>query len=370
MKKFVSLNDFKLSKKRHYNWKYIQLTSFFYRYPCLIHLVALIFLSFFMLWTLSACEKQESETFTTIRLAEVTRSVFYAPFYVTISEGFFEEEGLVIELMTTPGGDKTMTTLLSNGVDVILVGAETSIYVANQGAKDKVMNFAVLTQTDGTFLVAREPIADFQWQQLMGSTFLGQRVGGMPQMVSEYVLKQQQVDPDLDLYLIQNIDFANIPSAFASGTGDFVQLFEPTASLFEEEGQGYVVASFGMESGTVPYTTFMANESYLELNSTTIAAFTRALYRAQQWVATEAATTVATSIASFFPDTSLEILTKSIERYQLQHTYALTPLLDETMWDQLQTIMIEAQQLTEPAPYQGLVDTMFATEAINKERSP
>jgi len=367
MKKFVSLSD-KAPKKCHYNWKYFQFASLFNRNPWLINLIAIIFLSLFMLWTLFACEKQETENLSTIRLAEVTRSVFYAPFYVTISEGYFEAEGLGIELLTTPGGDKTMTTLLSGGADIILVGAETSIYVASQGAKDKVLNFAVLTETDGTFLVAREPIADFQWQQLVGSTFLGQRVGGMPQMVSEYVLKQHHVDPHLDLNLIQNIDFANIPSAFASGTGDFVQLFEPTASLFEAEGNGYVVASFGTESGAIPYTTFMAHESFMELNSEIIAAFTRALYRAQQWVATQPATAVATSIADFFPDTSLEILTKSVERYQLQHAYATTPLIDETMWEQLQTIMIDARQLTEPAPYEWLVDTVFATEAITKER--
>ncbi len=157
-----------------------------------------------------------------------------------------------------------MTTLLSNGADIALVGSETSIYVYSQGAIDPVINFAQLTQTDGTFLVSREPIANFTWDQLKGSTFLGQRKGGMPQMVGEYVFKQHGIDPHKDLNLIQNIEFANIANAFASGTGDFVQLFEPTASIFEQEGKGYIVASFGTESGHLPYTTFMAKQSFIE----------------------------------------------------------------------------------------------------------
>lgn len=317
--------------------------------------------------TITACGKQDSDMLTTIPLAEVTRSVFYAPFYVAINEGFFEEEGIEIDLTTTPGGDRTMTTLLSGGADIILVGSETSIYVANQDAKDKVLNFAVLTQTDGTFLVAREDIPEFNWEMLIDSTFVGQRLGGMPQMVGEYVLKQHGIDPYVDLELIQNIDFANIASAFASGTGDFVQLFEPTASIFEEEGTGYVVASFGVDSGTVPYTTFMARESYITSNPDLITAFTRAIYRAQQWTYSATPEEVAASIASFFPDTSHKILSSSVDRYQQQNSFTLNPLLDVEMWNQLQNIMLDAGQITEPAAYDELVDTSFATQIINKE---
>ena len=316
---------------------------------------------------MTSCSKQDSNPLTTIPLAEVTRSVFYAPFYVAINEGFFEEEGIEIKLTTTPGGDKTMTTLLSGGADIILVGSETSIYVANQDAKDKVINFAVLTQTDGTFLVAREDITDFNWNMLIDSTFIGQRIGGMPQMVGESVLKQKGIDPQEDLELVQNIDFANIASAFASGTGDFVQLFEPSASVFEEEGVGYVVASFGVESGSVPYTTFMARESYMTEQPDVITAFTRAIYRAQQWTDSATPEEVAASIISFFPDTSLELLASSVRRYQEQDSFAINPLLDELMWDQLQDIMMSANHIEEPASYQDLVDTSFATQIMNEE---
>lgn len=161
---------------------------------------------------LVGCNKEELQT---VKVGEVTRSIFYAPQYVAIEKGYFEEEGLEIELSTIPGGDKTMTALISGGIDVALVGAETSIYVTAQGANDPIKNFAQLTQTDGTFLVSREKIDNFSWDMLKDSTFLGQRKGGMPQMVGEYVLKQHGIDPHNDLNLIQNIDFANISTAFA-----------------------------------------------------------------------------------------------------------------------------------------------------------
>src|SRR3954453_5959341 len=239
---------------------------------------SLLLISVLMI-SLAACNNA-SETKTKklekVRIAEVTRSIFYAPQYVALAKGFFKEEGLDVTLTTTPGGDKTMTTLISGGADIALVGSETSIYVYAQGSNDPVINFAQLTQTDGTFLVSREKVENFSWEMLKGSTFLGQRTGGMPQMVGEFVLKKHGIEPHQDLTLIQNIDFANIPSAFASGTGDFVQLFEPQASIFEKEGKGHIIASFGTESGHVPYTTFMAKTSFMNENKDTIEKFTRA----------------------------------------------------------------------------------------------
>src|SRR3954447_11787860 len=217
-----------------------------------------------------------------VKVAEVTRSIFYAPLYVAIEQGLFKEEGLDVEVTTVWGGDKTMTALISDGADVALVGSETSIYVSAQGSTDSIINFAQLTQTDGTFLVSREKVENFNWDLLKNSDFLGQRKGGMPQMVGEYVLKQHGIHPQNDLNLIQNIDFANIANAYISGTGDYVQLFEPQASMFEKEGRGYIVASFGTESGHVPYTTFMTKESYLNENEEIVEKFTRAIYKAQQ----------------------------------------------------------------------------------------
>jgi NitT/TauT family transport system substrate-binding protein len=303
---------------------------------------------------------QKEESVEKVRVAEVTRSIFYAPQYVAIEKGFFEEEGLEIELTTTWGGDKTMTTLLSDGADIALVGSETSIYVQAQGSDDPVINFAQLTQTDGTFLVAREKVEDFQWEQLKDSTFLGQRKGGMPQMVGEYVLKQHGIHPHNDLNLIQNVDFANIPNAFASGTGDYVQLFEPTASIFEKEGKGHIVASFGTESGHVPYTTFMSKDSYMKENKETVEKFTKALYKAQQWVQENNAKEIAKVIEPYFEDTELDIIETVIDRYKSQGSFATDPILDEEEWNNLQTIMNEAGELPKEIDHSTLVNTSIA----------
>jgi NitT/TauT family transport system substrate-binding protein len=326
-------------------------------------------LVFILMLTIAACnntDKTDSEKIEKVRLVEVTRSIFYAPEYVAIAKGFFEEEGLEVELSTAFGGDKTMTTLLSNGADIALVGSETSIYVYAQGSNDPVINFAQLTQTDGTFLVSREKIDNFSWDLLKGSTFLGQRTGGMPQMVGEFVLKKHGIDPHQDLTLIQNIDFANIASAFASGTGDFVQLFEPQASIFEQEGKGHIIASFGTESGHVPYTTFMAKDSYMKENKDIVEKFTRALYKAQQWVETHSSDEVAEAIESYFPDTDIELISTVVDRYKEQGSFATDPILDVDEWNNLQDIMNEAGELPKEVDHATLVNTEIA-EKVKEE---
>lgn len=315
-----------------------------------------------MVLFIAACN--DSEELQTVKVGEVTRSIFYAPQYVAITQGFFEEEGLNIELSTVAGGDKTMTALLSGGIDIALVGSETSIYVSAQGANDPIKNFAQLTQTDGTFLVAREEIDDFSWDMLNGSTFLGQRKGGMPQMAGEFVLKKHGIDPQADLELIQNIDFANISTAFASGTGDFVQLFEPTASVFEQEGIGHIVASFGTESGHLPYTVFMAKDSFMKEDPETIEKFTRALKKAQDFVYEASVTEVAEAIHPYFEDTDVELIATVVERYREQESFAKDPVLDEEEWNNLQDIMDEAGELPKRMDYNELVDTTFAEKVL------
>ncbi|AYC28416.1 ABC transporter substrate-binding protein [Paenisporosarcina cavernae] len=313
-----------------------------------------------MILMLSACGKEEVKE---VQLGEVARSIFYAPLYAGIEKGFFEEEGLAIDVTTIPGGDKTMTALLSDGVDIALIGAETSIYVAGQNPNDPVVNFAQLTQTDGTFLVSREKVENFDWNMLKGTTFLGQRAGGMPQMAGEFVLKNNGINPQEDLTLIQNVDFANIPNAFASGTGDFVQLFEPTASIFEEQGMGTVVASFGEELGAIPYTVFMTKESTLG-DKELIEGFTRALYKAQNWVYESSATEVAKAIAPYFEDTDLALIEKVVERYRDQASYAKDPIIDENEFENLLQVMKEANKLETDPDYTKLVNRTFAEEVV------
>ncbi len=298
-----------------------------------------------------------------IRIGEVTRSVFYAPQYVALTQGFFKEEGLEVELTTTPGGDKTMTALLSNTIDVALVGSETSIYVYQQGSDDPVINFAQLTQTDGTFLLARDASASFDWNELKAKDFLGQRKGGMPQMAGEFTLKKHGIDPLKDLNLIQNVDFANIPAAFASGTGDYVQLFEPTASIFEKEGRGQVVASFGTESGHLPYTVFMAKQSYIGKNEKAVQSFANAIRKAQLWVAANSADKIADAIAVYFDNVDRDILVSSIDRYKQQGSYAADPIIDEAEWSNLLDVMTTAGVLEQQVAYDAIIETQFAEKA-------
>ena len=322
----------------------------------------LALLTCMVILVLAACGEEELQE---VKVGEVTRSIFYAPQYVAIEKGFFEEEGLKVELSTIPGGDKTMTALLSGGIDVALVGSETSIYVTAQGANDPIKNFAQLTQTDGTFLVSREKIDNFSWDMLKDSTFLGQRKGGMPQMAGEFVLKKHGIDPHNDLELIQNIEFANISTAFASGTGDFVQLFEPTASVFEKEGVGHIVASFGTESGHLPYTTFMTKESFIDSDPETVEKFTRAIKKAQDWVYANSAEDVAKVIQPFFEDTEVDLIATVVERYRAQESFAKDPILDEEEWNNLQDVMEAAGELPRRMDYQELVNTSFA-EKVSK----
>ncbi|MGG1691062.1 ABC transporter substrate-binding protein [Heyndrickxia ginsengihumi] len=326
-----------------------------------------LLVAFIIAFSLSACgnvASKDKKPLEKVRVAEVTRSVFYTPLYVALAKGYFKDEGLDIQLKTTWGGDKTMTTLLSNGADIGLVGSETSIYVYKQAATDPVINFAQLTATDGTFLVSRKKIDHFSWDQLKGSTFLGQRKGGMPQMVSEYVLKKHGIDPHKDLKLIQNVDFANIGNAFTSGTGDFVQLFEPTASIFEKEGKGHIVASFGTESGEVPYTTFMAKQSYLKSHEQAVEKFVRALYRANQWIEKTDPNTIAKTVQPYFKDTKTTILASSIERYRKQGSFSKNLILSKQGWKTIQEIMMEAGELNKPVDYNKLVNTKIVKHAL------
>ncbi|MDQ6418121.1 ABC transporter substrate-binding protein [Paenibacillus sp. LHD-117] len=312
---------------------------------------------------LAGCGKESADK-KLIRIGEVTRSLFYAPQYVAIEKGFFEEEGLDIELTTTPGGDKTMTALLSNVIDVALVGSETSIYVYQQGTDDPIINFAQLTQTDGTFLVAREKIENFDWSSLKGTTFLGQRKGGMPQMAGEFAMKKHGIDPHADMEMIQNVDFANIAPAFSSGTGDYVQLFEPTASIFEKEGKGYVVASFGTESGHLPYTVFMTKNSFIDKNEKHVQSFTNALYKAQKWVEENDAAAIADVVKPYFENVDLDILVNSIDRYKQQGSFASDPIVDEAEWNNLLDVITTAGELEQRTEHGTLVNTSFAEKAI------
>ena len=309
---------------------------------------------------------EEQAELTTIQLNEVTRSVFYAPQYVAIANGFFEEEGLAIEMTTGQGADKVMTAILAGQSDIGLCGPEASIYVYNEGREDYVEVFAQLTKRDGSFLVSKNPTDNFSWNDLKGKTVIPGRKGGVPYMTFEYVLKQNGINPETDLVLDDSIQFDLMAGAFAGGNAEYVTLFEPTASMTEEQGKGYVVASVGEASGEVPYTAYCAKKSYIEENSDIIEGFTRAVYKGQQWVKEHSAREIAEVIQDFFPDTTVESLEQSVQSYKDIDAWNENPILKEESFDKLQLIMTEAGELDKKAPYDKIVNNSYAEKVINE----
>lgn len=325
-------------------------------------------LVFLFTGVLVGCQ-QSSEQLTKITVAEVTHSVFYAPSYVAMSEGFFEEEGLEIELINSGGADKAMAALISGEAQIGFMGPEATIYVYNEGGKDQPINFAQITQRDGSFLVAKDPNPDFQFSDLSGSEIIGGRKGGSPEMTLEYVLKANGLDarPDdetAEVNVRTDISFDAMAGAFTGLDAEYVTLFEPLATAMEQEGKGYIVASIGEQTDNIPYTCYSATSSYIEGNSDTIQAFTNAIYKAQQWVATHSSEEIAESIHEFFPDMELEDLVTVVERYRSIGVWAETPVLEEDSLNNLMDIMELAGQLDERAPYEAVVDTSFAENAI------
>ncbi len=306
----------------------------------------------------------ESGDLTKVRLNEVTHSVFYAPMYVAINQGFFEEEGIELELTTGQGADKVMTALLSGQADIGFMGPEATIYVYNQGQEDYVVNFAQLTQRDGSFLVAREPDPGFTWDKVRDTTIIGGRPGGMPLMTLEYVLKNHGIMPGEDVEVLTHIQFALMAGAFTGGEGDYVTLFEPVAAALEMEGSGFVVASVGEDSGLVPYTVFSARKSYMEQNPEIVQSFTNAIYRGQLWVQAHNPEEIAAAIEGSFPEVGLEVLTAVAKRYKEIDAWAHSPVFTADSFSRLQDIMETAGELDQRAPYEKLVTNTFAEEAI------
>ena len=296
----------------------------------------------------------------TIQLNEVTRSVFYAPQYVAISNGFFEEEGLELEITTGQGADKVMTAILAGQSDIGLCGPEAAIYVYNEGKEDYIEVFAQLTQKDGSFLVSKEPTDNFSWQDLKGKTVIPGRKGGVPYMTLEYVLKKNGINPQTDLVLDDSIKFDLMAGAFTGGNAEYVTLFEPTASMTEDAGKGYIVASVGEAAGEVPYTAYCAKKSYIADNEDIIESFTRAVYRGEQWVKEHSSKEVAEKIQDFFPDTTVESLENSVRKYKDIDAWKENPILKEEAFDKLQLIMTEAGELEQKAPYDKIVNNTFA----------
>ena len=304
---------------------------------------------------------------TRVVLNEVAHSLFYAPMYVAIEEGYFADAGIDLELVTGFGADKTMTAVLTGEADIGFMGSESTIYTYAGGTEDYVVNFAQLTQRAGNFLVAREPIDDFSWDMLKGATVLGGRAGGMPEMVFEYILKKNNINPETDLEILQNVDFGSTSAAFTSGIGDYTVEFEPSATLLEQQGEGHVIASLGVESGYVPYTAYCAKKSYIKKNPDVIQKFTNATQKGLDYVNTHSSAEIAAIIAPQFKETDIATITAIVERYKSQDTWKTSTVFTEDSFNLLQDILTQAGELKSPVPYSSLVTTEFSEKALNKQ---
>lgn len=317
--------------------------------------------------TVSDISRTDSDSApVSVTLNEVAHSIFYAPMYAAIENGYFDEEGIDLTLVTGFGADKTMTAVISGEADIGFMGSESSIYTYNEGANDYVINFAQLTQRAGNFLVAREEMKDFKWTDLKGKDVLGGRKGGMPEMVFEYILKQNGIDPRTDLNINQGIDFGSTAAAFSEGSGDFTVEFEPSATALESEGKGHVVASLSTDSGYVPYTAYSAKKSYLDKNPDVIQSFTNALQKGMDFVQNHTPEEIAAVIAPQFPETDLNTITTIVTRYYDQKTWKEDLIFEKDSFELLQDILESAGELDSRTPYESLVTTEFAKEALKK----
>lgn len=313
---------------------------------------------------LIACSPSEEEELIDIQLMEVTHSLFYTPQYVALTQGFFEEEGLNIEIIDGKGADKVMAALISEEVEIGFMGPEASVYIYNQGRDNHAINFAQLTQRDGSFLVGREKDDNFTWDKLKGKEVLGGRAGGMPLMTLEYVIKEHGMKIPEDVNVRTDVQFDVLAGAFVGGEGDYVSLFEPVASNLEKDGQGYVVASIGEAGGYIPYTAYSATKEYIEENPEIIQKFTNAIYKAMLWVQENDTPTIAEAVLPQFPETDKDVLETLIDRYANQDSWKPDLIITEEGLDRMMDIMEEAGELDKRADYEAIVTTEFAEEAM------
>ena len=332
----------------------------------IIVVIAVLLLAFAIMINTSNKKEVSKDSIKNINVSEVTRSVFYSPQYVAIKNGFFEKNGIKVELITGQGADAVMTSVLSNQVEIGFAGPEASIYVYNEGKDDYTQVFAQLTKRDGSFLVSKTDTNNFNWNDLKGKTVIPGRKGGVPYMTLEYVLKENGINPQTDLVLDDSIKFDLMAGAFSAGTAEYVTLFEPTASMTQMQGKGYIVASIGKESGEIPYTAYFAKQSFIKENEEIIQGFTNAIFEGQQWVKSHSSREIAECIKDFFPDSEVDILEKAIQSYKEIDAWNENPILKEESFNRLEEVMIEAGELKEKVPYDKIVNNKYAEKAISK----
>ena len=319
-----------------------------------------IFYTFLVILLLVLClifflpKKEKNDTMNSIKIAEVTHSVFYAPLYVAIEEGYFNEENIDIKLILTPGADKVSAAVLSGDVQIGFAGAESAIYVYEKNEKDYLQIFSGLTKRDGQFILGRKDKKDFSLKDLYGKEILVGRSSGMPALNFLNALKNEEIDKN-KIKINYNIDFASLSGAFIGNTGDYVNLFEPTALKLENEGYGYVLQSIGLLSGEMPYTTFYARKSYIENNKEIIKSFTKAINKGLEFVKNNDEMKIAKSIYKQFPDLSLNDLSTIIKRYKDADSFLDSSYIEEKLLVNLENLLIDNNLLKDYVPYNDLI---------------
>lgn len=324
----------------------------------ILSVVFVLLISGFLIFVTSKPNTKKEEK---IKVAEVAHSIFYAPQYIADKKGFFKEEGLDVEFILTPGADKVTAAVLSGDVEIGFCGAESSIYVYNNNKKDYIVNFAALTNKDGSFIVSREKIKDFKLEDLKGKYIIGGRKGGMPEMTLEYTLKENNINLD-EVTIDTSVEFANMASAFISGTGDYVTLFEPSATKLENEGKGYVVASLGEYGGEVPYTSYNALKSYIKENKDTVKKFTKAINKGLDYVSKTDDETLASELIDYFPDMTKNELKTMVKRYKKINAWKKNTYFSKKEFEHMEDILLEAGTINNKVPYKKLVDTSFSKD--------
>lgn len=310
----------------------------------------IIIITFILIYTFN--NENKNNAITTIKVAEVTHSAFYTPFYVAIKNNYFKDNNIDIDLILTSGANNVVAAVLSKDVDIGLCGPEATIYVYNEGEKDYIKTFAGLTKRDGQFIVSRTKVDNFKLEDLIGKEVLAGRPGGMPIINFYNALKNENIK---GVNTNDTVDFVNLTSAFLSGTGDFVNLFEPNATKLEKMNKGYVVASVGMYAGEVPYTAFNARTSYIENNKELINNFKDAINKGLEFTKNNNSKDIAKIIIDLFPDTSIEDLATIIERYKNADSWLENTFISEEMFKNLEDMMIDSKLLTEYVPYKDLI---------------
>ncbi|WPC41390.1 ABC transporter substrate-binding protein [Clostridium sp. JS66] len=332
------------------------------------HIFSLLLSFVFVAVIFAGCggDKKSTNTVTTVKLNEVARSVFYAPMYAAINQGFFKEEGINIDLTTGQGADKTMQQVLSKSCDIGFCGPEQVIYINNQNKEDYPVLFAELTQTDGSFLIGRNDVKDFKWEDVKGKSIIGGRPGGVPEMSLEYVLKNHGIQPGKDVNLITNVAYTATAGAFKAGTGDYVALFEPTGSMLQQDKSGYIVASIGKSAGVIPYTCYFSTKSYMDKNPQVIEKFTKAIYKGQIWVQKHSDEEVAKSIKSFFPGTDESIIISVVKNYRSINAFASAPVMKEENLNRLMDIIqsYNPSLIPQRPAFSKIVNNSFAEKVI------